>query len=119
MEKTKKGMIGLVLGVVTGLFGVAAHAGFVDIAFLGLFFALVLVAAGAWFTIEWFGAISWLVYLIALFAVTAFLFFLPHAGDILITPQKWVSEVYIVLAPIAAIIPALLVTRADKKNAKP
>lgn len=114
----KKSIIGLALGIVTGLFGVAAHAGFSDVALLGLFLALVFVAAGAWFTIEWFDTIAWLAYLIALFAVTAFLLFLPHAGDILITPQKWVSEVYIVLAPIAAVIPAFLVTWIDKKNAK-
>ena len=113
----KNGLIGLVIGVVTGLFGVAAHAGFVDVALLGLFFALVLVGAGAWFTIEWFHTVAWLAYLIAIFAVTAFLLLVPHAGDILVTPQKWVSQVYLVLAPIAAIIPAFLVTWADKKNA--
>ncbi|MBR6459818.1 MAG: hypothetical protein IKS49_06680 [Actinomycetaceae bacterium] len=112
----KKILIGLILGVLTGLLGVAAHAGFVDIALLGLFLALVFVAAGAWFTIEWFDTIGWLVYLIALFAVTAFLLFAPPAGDMLVTPQKWVSEAYVVLAPIAAIIPAVLVTWINSRR---
>lgn len=111
----KKGIIGFAIGVVAGLFGVAAHAGFMGVTLLGFFFALVLVAAGGWFTIEWFGTAGWLTYLIALFTVTAFLLLLPHTSDIFVTPQKWVSQVYIVLAPIAVIIPALLVTWMDKK----
>ena len=112
----KNGLIGLGVGVVTGLFGVAAHAGFVDTPILGLFFAVLLVGAGAWFTVEWFDVFAWLVYLIAIFAVTTFFLLVPHASDILVTPEKWVSEVYIVLAPIAAIIPAVFVMKAHKKN---
>ena len=112
----KKVLVGLVVGVVTGLFGVAAHAGFVDTPAMGLFFALLLVAVGGWFMIEWFESAGWFVYLIAVFAVAVFVLAVPHSSDILTTPDEWVSYAYIILAPIVAIIPAFLVARADRRH---
>ncbi|MBR5950156.1 MAG: hypothetical protein IKZ87_01855 [Actinomycetaceae bacterium] len=114
----KKGISGLGIGVVTGLFGVASHAGFVDMAILGLFFALALVAAGAWFTIEWFDTLGWLAYLLACVGVTLFLLLIPHTPDVLVAPQKWASQAYIVLVPIVAALPAFFVTRAEKATEK-
>ena len=113
----KNSLIGLAIGLVTGLVGVAAHAGFVDMPILGLAFAVILVATGAWFTIEWFDIAGWFTYLIVIFVVTAFLLLFPHSSDIIVSPTVWVSQAYIVLAPLAAAIPGLLVTRANKKNA--
>lgn len=112
----KNSLVGLAVALVTGMVGVAAHAGFVDMPILGLFFAVILVAAGAWFTIEWFDTAGWLTYLIVIFAVTAFLLLFPRSSDVVVSPSVWVSQAYTVLAPLAAAIPGLLVTRANKKN---
>lgn len=112
----KNSLVGVLVGLLTGMVGVAVHAGFVDMPILGLVFAVLLVAVGAWFVIEWFSTFGWFAYLVVIFVVTAFLLLFPHSSDMLVSPSVWVSQVYTVLAPLAAAIPGLLVTRAHKKN---
>lgn len=101
----KNGVVGCVVGVIVGALGVAVHAGFVDVPVFGPIIGAILLAAGAWFVDEWFSTTGWLTYLLGSIGVTLALLLGWWGDDIPVVPTTWVTYAWLVVAPVAVLVP--------------
>lgn len=104
-------VLGILGGTVVGALGCIVYAGPLDMPVVGLLLAAVIVASGAWFLLEWGKRTAWVGYIIAVSAVTVYLLMMGNGNDGVVVPSMWPSEVWLIVAPVMTILPAILVRR--------
>ena len=104
-------VLGLLGGAIVGAIGCVVYAGPLDLPIVGLILATAIVASGAWFVLEWGRASAWGGYTVAVAAMTFFLLMRDQNTDALVVPDMWPAEVWLILAPFAAIVAGLVAAR--------
>ncbi|MCI1674900.1 MAG: hypothetical protein LKJ57_07515 [Ancrocorticia sp.] len=104
-------LLGAILGAFVGALGGVVYAGPVDLPIVGLVLAAAIVASGAWFLLDWKDRVAWGGYAIAVTAMTFYLLMRGQGVDALVVPDMWPAETWLVVAPIAAVVPAFIVRR--------
>ena len=107
-------LLGAVGGLLVGALACVVHPGPVDLPWAGLLIASVLVASGAWFILEWDKPVAWLGYVLGVVGVTFWLLMSPPDNDTVISVQRWASEAWLIMAPLSALVPAVIVRRRKK-----
>lgn len=97
-------------GFFVGVLGVAVHAGPVDKPIIGLLLGFIMIASGSWFLLANGWDLAWLGALVAVAAATVWLLMFPPANDSFISVDQWVSQVWLLLAPVAVLLPAAWVS---------
>ncbi|MFT0846399.1 hypothetical protein VR010_01430 [Actinomycetaceae bacterium L2_0104] len=105
---------GAVCGLLIGALACVVYPGPVDVPWVGLILATALVAAGAWFLLEWEKPPLWLGYVVGVVAATFWLMMSPLDNDTVMSVHRWASEAWLIMAPLSAMVPALFVLRRRK-----
>lgn len=105
-------LLGVVVGLLVGALASVVHPGPVDLPWVGLVIASLLVGSGAWFILEWGKPAAWFGYLLGIVGVTFWILLAPPANDIVTAVPRWASEAWLLLAPVSALAPSALVRRA-------
>ena len=104
-----QGFLGLIGGLLVGALGAVTYPGPLDMPVLGLLVSIVLVAAGAWFLLEWDKRTAWIGYAIGTTVATFWLLIAPPATDTVLSVYTWASDAWLILAPLSALVPAFMV----------
>ncbi len=112
-----KFIAGLAIGMAVGMVGVVVYAGPLDQPIIGLVLAAAIVASGAWFILEWIKVPAWLGYILGIAAATFFFLARTSMGDAVVVPDMWPTQVWLFLAPVSALLPAIGIARnADARR---
>ena len=103
----KNVIAGAFLGIFAGALGVIVHGGFLAFPPAGLVLAGFLVASGAWFTAESFKVAGWVTYVFAASIISGILLVTPFGGDVFVSPVGWLSQTWLVLGALSAIVPGI------------
>ncbi|MFC5370624.1 hypothetical protein [Arcanobacterium bovis] len=96
MQKTAvQILLGLVLGAITGAIGSIVQAGIWTLPWGGLVLAGAIVVAGTWFSYEIGAIVASFAYVLAMFSVTALLFFFSPSNDVLTLAQDYRAHAWI------------------------
>ncbi|MBE6483207.1 MAG: hypothetical protein E7Z96_00260 [Actinomycetaceae bacterium] len=100
--------LGVLGGLLVGMLATVVHSGPVDLPVVGLVLATGLVASGTWFLLEWKKPYVWLGYAPGVIGATIWLLMFPPVNDSVLSVDQWVSQLWLILAPVAALVPSLL-----------
>ncbi len=107
---------GFLAGAVSGLLGVVVYPGPLDMPIVGLVLATAIVASGAWAMWEWRTLTAWVPYTIGVLLTTVSVMYFPPADDSLTAAEPIYSNIWVVLSAIAAVVPAVLAMRVDRRR---
>ena len=108
-------LLGVGGGLLVGALACVVHPGPVDLPWVGLLIAALLVASGGWFLLEWEKPAAWLGYVLGVIGVTFWILMAPPDNDVVRSVQGAVSQAWLILAPLCALAPAVLVLRRKRK----
>ena len=116
MRKAVQIALGLLAGALVGILATIVHAGPVDMPIAGLALASGMVAAGAWFMVECGWVTAWFAASVGVAGAAVWLLMYPPNNDSFVSTDQWVSQLWLFLAPVSAIVPAgwALARRGDK-----
>lgn len=106
MRKAAQMILGLLGGAVVGILATIVHAGPVDMPIVGLALSSAIVATGAWFMIECGWITAWLAAAVGVAGTAVWLLMYPPSNDSFVSADQWVSQFWLFLAPVSAIVPA-------------
>lgn len=106
----------LVAGAVSAILGIVVYPGPLDLPVVGLVLAAAIVGSGAWAMWEWRTISTWVPYTIAVLITTIFFMYFPPSDDALAAGEPIYSNIWVVLAALAAVVPGILAMRADNKR---
>ncbi|MCF2705961.1 hypothetical protein I6E29_01585 [Arcanobacterium haemolyticum] len=108
-------LAGLVMGALVGAVACVVHGGPVDLPLVGLVLACAIVASGAWFLAETGRLLVWSGYVIGVVGAAIVLLMVVPTNDGLVVMERWPSEVWLIAAPLSAILPLGVLSRSTKK----
>ncbi|MDO4887804.1 MAG: hypothetical protein Q3979_03745 [Actinomycetaceae bacterium] len=109
---------GFAAGFVVGLLATVVHPGPVDMPVVGLALSCAIVACGSWFMLESGWVRAWLGAVVGVAAAAIWLLMAPPGDDSFISVSGWVSNVWLFLAPMSAVVPALWASKGGIPNEK-